>query len=146
MRHRPGTPLRSYSPRSVNVRRDPVTISRTVDETSTSLGPASADDARTDVHRHARDVVTANRDLARVDADPHLDAEPSDRVDDRLRAVDRHARVGERRDEAVARGVHLEPAEPVEFVADGRVVVVEQVAPAFVAEERPRAPSTRRCR
>ena len=84
------------------MRRDPVTISRTVDDTSTSLGPASADDPRADVHCHACDVVAAHLDLAGVDADPHLDAERADRVDDRVRAVDGDAGTGERRDESVA--------------------------------------------
>ena len=86
--------------------------------------------------------VAAHLDLAGVDADPHLDAERPDGVDDRLGAVDRDAGAGERRDESVAGGVDFATAEALEFVADDAVVVVEQVAPAVVAEQRRRAASS----
>ena len=86
------------------------------------------------MHRHARDVVAAHLDLACVDADPHLDAERTDGVDDRVRAVDGDAGAGEHGDESVADGVDFAAAEPFELVADDVVVVVEQVVPPVVAE------------
>ena len=44
-------------------------------------GPRQRRDARSDVHGHARDVITTNLDLAGVDADPDLDTQHADRVD-----------------------------------------------------------------
>ncbi len=69
-----------------------------------------------------------------MNADPNLDAQHPDRVDNGVGARDRGARAGERRDESVTGGVHFASAEPFEFVAHDGVVVVEQVPPPAVAE------------
>ena len=68
----------------MNERRDPVTISRTVEDTSTSPGPAERGDACGDVHRHSGNVRTAHLDLSGVNTGPYLDAERSDGIDDCL--------------------------------------------------------------
>jgi hypothetical protein len=89
---------------------------------------------RTDVHGHAGDIGAAHFDFTRMDARPHLDAERSDRVDDRVRAVDRNAGTGECRDESVSGRVDFTATVALQFVADDVVVVVEQVVSAVVAE------------
>jgi hypothetical protein len=56
--HSPGTPLSRWVPRSSNSSPDPITRSRSVLDTSTSFGPASAL-TRPDVHGDAADVIAA---------------------------------------------------------------------------------------
>jgi hypothetical protein len=52
-------------------------------------------------------------------------------------AADRACRAVERRHEAVARRVDLDAAEPLELVAHLRVMALEELAPAAVAERGP---------
>jgi hypothetical protein len=51
------------------------------------------------MHREAGDISTSHLDLARVNTDPDLDAEHADHIDDVVRARDRGAGTGERRDD-----------------------------------------------
>jgi hypothetical protein len=111
-------------------------MSRTVDDTRTSLGPGQGGDARADVYSHPGDIVTAHFDLAGVNTHPNLDAEHPGCVDKGVGARDRGAGAGEGRDESVTGGVHFEAAEPFEFVTHDGVVVVQQVPPSAVAEHR----------
>src|SRR5919197_928590 len=72
--------------------------------------------------------------LAGVEARTQLDAEPPDRLLDRVGGADRPRRPVECGEEAVPRGVDLLPAEPDELDPNGLVVRLEQLAPAPVAE------------
>jgi len=123
----------------VNLCRDPVTMSRSVDDTNTSLGPAWAANPGADVHGQAGDVVfqgaAAHLHLTRVDSDPHLDPQHPDRVDDGIRARDRRARAAERGDESVSGRVDFAAGESLQFVTHDGVVVVQEIAPAVVAEQ-----------
>jgi hypothetical protein len=68
--HSPGTPLSAGERRGLsNSSPDPITGSRSVLDTSTSFGPASAL-TRTDVHGYAADVISA--DLALAGAQPGM--------------------------------------------------------------------------
>ena len=79
----PGTPLRTCSPRSSNAMPEPATRSRTVLDTTTSPAEPRRGDPRPDVHGDPAHVVSAQLDLAGVQADPDLDADGPQRVADR---------------------------------------------------------------
>src|SRR5690348_15927827 len=97
-------------------------------------GTGQRRDARTDVHRQPGDVVAPHLDLARVNADPHLDAEHPHRVDDVVGKRDRCAGTHERHKESVAGPVPFTSAETPNLSADQRVVPVEQIAPSLVTQ------------
>ena len=140
-----GTPLSSCSPRGSNSIPDPATRSLTVLDTRISRRLRQRRHPLADVHRQPADVVTADLDLAGVQADPDLETEIGSRVPDGGRAPDRPRRPVERGEETVARRLHLAAAERLELLADGCVVVVEEVLPAAVAERsRPLGRARRR--
>src|SRR6202012_5839088 len=88
---------------------------------------------------HTDDVAfqrAAHLDLAGVNAYPHFDAQHPNGVDDGVRTPDRGAGTAECRDEPVPGWVYLMPAESLQFVTHDRVVVVQQVAPPAVAQQR----------
>ena len=85
----------------VDSRRDPVTISRTVEETNTSLAAASSD-TRTDVDGHAGNVTTAYLHFPDVDAGTDLDPQRVHRGDNRCCTVDRDTRAAEDPQKSVA--------------------------------------------
>src|SRR3972149_2881901 len=111
MRHSPGTPFSTCTPRSSKAMPDPATRSFTVPETSTSPAPAPA-------VGHPR---------------PDLQAQAAHLLQDRPRTPDGAGRPVEGGQEAVAGGVDLAPPEPRELLADDSVVGVEQVSPPPVA-------------
>src|SRR5205085_4886335 len=74
--------------------------------------------------------------FAGVQAGPHLDPEIADRLGDRARAPDRARGAVERRKEAVAGGVDLNPAMANELPSDDLVVLLKQLAPPAVTERR----------
>ena len=111
-----------------------MTISRTVDETSTSLGAASAATRAADVHGHAGDVVAAQLNLAGVNTHPHLDAKR--RTASTIASAQSIATLG-----LVNVATNPSPAvftsrprNRASSCRDDAVVVVEQVAPPVVAE------------
>ena len=86
--------FRSCSPRcSSNSTLDPTTLSLTVDETSTSPGPAKPGTRHpapgTDVSGHPGHVIAPDLDLASVDPGPHADVERLQRLSDGQGALDR---------------------------------------------------------
>ena len=89
--HGPGTPLRSWLPRSSNSIPDPMTRSFTTLDTKISPGAARRVDAGGDVHGQSSEVVTVNLALAGVQTGAELDAECAGRLEDRHRALDRSA-------------------------------------------------------
>src|SRR6202035_2358862 len=91
-------------------------------------------DPRTDVDREPGELVAVDLALSRVDAGPDLQAESRHRVDDGTRTTDRARRTVECRQEPVACGVDLTTAEADELAPHGRMVGLEQLAPAAVAE------------
>ena len=125
---------------------EPATRSFTVLETSTSPGCALRGDAGADVDGDPADLAVDQLALAGVQAGADLEAELAHRLGDRAGAADRPGRAVEGGEEAVAGGVDLLAAEPDQLAPDERVVALEQVAPAPVAELAPRARSSRRCR
>ena len=132
------TPFRACMPRSTNEKPDPATRSRTDDDTSTSPGPRGRGDPRADVHRDARGRRRRQLlDLAGVDAGPHLEADLARRprrwpAPRGSRAQAHRTRRGSRRRPYRPRGRGIASSSD----ADGGVVVLEQVAPAPVAEPR----------
>src|SRR5881396_493210 len=102
MRHVPGTPLSSCSPRSEKARPEPTTRSVTVLETSPGWALA-AGNTRADVHRQPAEVVADRLALARVHSGSRLEAELLDRTQEVLRAADRARRPGKAGERAVAR-------------------------------------------
>ena len=69
-----------------------------------------------------------------MEAEANLEAEPPCSIANRAGARDCAGRPVERGQEAVAGGVQLSPPKPVELAADERVVLLEQLPPATVAE------------
>lgn len=102
MRHRPGTPFNSRSPKSSKLSPDPAVSSRTVCNTRISDGPAN---------EATREPVTTARppglpgdrlDLAGVQTGTHVDVERLNGADDRPGAPHRAPGSVERCEEAVA--------------------------------------------
>src|SRR5207344_509465 len=93
-------------------------------------------DARTDVDGDAGHLPVGELDLSGVQPGPDVQSERTHGLDDRARAPDRPRRPVEGREEAVARRVDLVPVEARELVANGRVVLLEEVAPPTIAELR----------
>ncbi len=85
------------------------------------------------MHGDPADVVAADLALAGVQSGADLDAEGVHCVANCHGAADRSLRAVERREEAVARGVHLTAAEAVSCDADDGVVRIEQGVPVAVA-------------
>ena len=84
-------------------------------ETRTSFGSCECADACADVHGDAADVVAADLAFAGVQSRTYFDAERLHGLADRHGAADRSLRAVERREEAVARGVHLAASKPGEL-------------------------------
>ena len=125
---------------------DPATRSLTVEDTSTSAGPACCCDAGCDVDGHARDfVVFSDLDLTGVEAHPYLEAERPNGVAHRAPALDCSSGSVEGGDEAIAPCADLPAAEPFQLPTDGPVVSVEEVAPLSVARLRQVFGGRRRC-
>jgi len=91
-------------------------------------------DSGTDMDGHPGDVGTPDLNFAGVHTGSHLDAENPHRVDDGRRTFNGSTGAAEGGNKAVTRGVDLAPTEPIEFVADDVVVVVQEVSPPIVAE------------
>ena len=126
-------PLRSRSPTSSNARPEPETRSYTVADTSTSPARRGGD-ARADVDGDSGNLVAEQLALARVQAGAELEPEVAGAVPDGERAPNRARRPVERGEEAVAGGVDLAAAEPLELATDGGVVTAQQLRPVAVAE------------
>ena len=103
-------------------------------DTSTSPGPASEATRAPMCTAIPRDLVAAELALAGVQARAHVEAERATHVRDRPRAADRARRPVEGGEEPVAGRVDLAPAEALELATHERVVALEQLAPAAVAE------------
>ena len=134
MVHSPGTPLRVWRPRSVNVMPDPAARSRTVEVASTSAGLCERADAGTDVYRDARQVVAAYFAFADVDAGTQVDSVSDARCGDCVGAAHRSRWSVEGCEEAVTGGVDLLTSEPFELRSDDRVVLVELGPPPLIAD------------
>ena len=93
-------------------------------------------DPRGDVDRHAAHVVAEQLRLARVHAGADLDAEPAHGARDRGGAPDRARRTVEHGEEPVAHRLDLATAVVGELLAHDAVVLVQELAPAAVAERR----------
>jgi IS30 family transposase len=89
---------------------------------------------RRDVDGDAADIVAAELDLARVHAAAHIDSELPRGVADCACAFDRPGGTVEGGEEAVAGGFDLAAAETRELAPYRRVVSIEEVAPAAIAE------------
>src|SRR5205823_13953830 len=96
-------------------------------------------DARADRQRNPGDLSFVQLALAGVDADPHLDPDGADRVQDGLRAADRARGTVERREEPVPGRVAFLAAEPRHLVSDHGVVSCEHVAHARSPSSRARS-------
>src|ERR671918_1014720 len=131
-RHRPGTPLSSCSPRSSKAIPDPATRSFTVDETSTSPGPARH--PSTDVHGDPPHAPVDQLAFPGVQTGPDRKAEPGELVGDRAGTPDRPCWTVERRQEPVTCRVHLSPPEATERSSHDGVVPLEEIAPPAVAK------------
>ena len=103
-------------------------------------------DARAEVDGEALGAGVGELDLARVEAGADLEAEPAHRVADRAGTADRARRAVEGGEEAVAGEPHLLAAEPLQPVADDRVVLGEEGRPAPGRRARRPARWSRRCR
>src|SRR5215207_3967980 len=90
-------------------------------------------DARPDVHGDPGEVITAQLALTGVETGPNLEPEIAGTGRDGLGTVDGATGSVESGQEAVARGLDLLPAEPVQLMTDRRVVRVQQLVPALVA-------------
>ena len=143
--HSPGTPLSTCVPRSANSIPEPTTRSLTVLETSTSLACGERRDPGAEVDGEALDARVGELDLARVEPGADLEAEPANRVADRAGAPDRARRAVERGQEAVAGDPDLLAAEPLQPVADERVVLARGAPSSSGRRARRRARSSRRC-
>src|SRR5437867_351470 len=91
-------------------------------------------DTRAGVNRDAADAVVDQLDLAGVNARADVDPQVSQAIDDLERAADRARRTVERCEESVTGTLDLPSLEPIEAPPDRRVVLLEQLAPALVAE------------
>jgi len=69
-----------------------------------------------------------------VHADAYLESEPADPVADRHRAAYGAARRIERSEEPVAGRVHFDAVVPAELAPDRRVVPLDDLPPATIAE------------
>src|SRR5882672_11402612 len=109
-------------------------LDRAGDEYFTALGERGH--ARADVHRDASQLVPHDLALASVHAGANLDAEASYALGDRTARPHRARGTVERRQKAVARRVDLAATEAPQFRANRRVVRLNQIAPATVADLR----------
>src|SRR5262249_30431883 len=87
-----------------------------------------------EVDGYSTNVVPALLDLPRVQPRPDVDTDLPDAPDNRFTATDRARRAIERGQYAVAGRVHEMAAVSRQLVADPRVVLVEQLPPAPVAQ------------
>src|SRR3954453_2306986 len=93
-------------------------------------------DARTDVNGDAADIVADHFALAGMQPGADLDADRPDFVGDRAGTANAARWTVKRCEKAVARSLHLMAAKSRQIAADGGVMMVEQIAPALVAEVR----------
>src|SRR2546423_14438429 len=91
-------------------------------------------DAGGDVDGDAADVVAADFDLAGVDAAADVEPERTGGIAGRTGTLEGRGGSVEGGAEAVAGRLDLAASEACELAADGRVVTVEQITPAAVAE------------
>ena len=113
-------------------------------ETSTSPGSARADTG-TDVDSDPA-AFAGQLHLTRVQAGANVDAELVGRRRDGAGALDGPRRSVESREEAVAGGVDLAPAETRQLCAHEPVVALDELVPLAVAELPRPSPWSRRCR
>src|SRR5688500_827994 len=73
-------------------------------------------------------------DFTHVNGDPDLDLERLERLEDRPGTVDRLRRTLEHDEEAVAGRIELAPRETLQLAPHDRVVALEQLPPATVAQ------------
>src|SRR5207245_1646106 len=97
-------------------------------------GAGQSSDTRTDVHGKAADVVAHAFALTRVEAGSDLEAGLAEAIADRDRAADGAGRPVECREEPVAGGADLLPAEMFQLATHRRVMLLEQVAPGLVTK------------
>src|SRR5689334_22001724 len=97
-------------------------------------GRGARGDARADVHGDAAVLVAHHFAFAGVRAGANLEAELAHLLRHRAGAAHGARRAVEGGEEAVARGVDLAAAKPCELAAHEPVVVLQELAPAAVAE------------
>ena len=103
-------------------------------ETRISSGPGHGEQASRDVDGDAADLLAGRLHLARVQAGADPQPEPVDGRHGGGRAAHPVGRGLEGREEAVARGVDLPAAVPLQLAPDGLVVPAHQGAPPTVAQ------------
>src|ERR1700690_350023 len=86
--------------------------------------------------RNSANLALDRLGLAHVEPGADLEAKLSCEVTNRERAADRVGRHLERREQPVASGVDLPPAEPLQPIADRRVVPAEEPLPGGIANPR----------
>jgi hypothetical protein len=84
---------------------------------------------------NARDVLSDAFDLSGVNSGAHFKADLANGTHDGGGTPDGPRRAIERRQETIAGCGDLTPVEPIELVADERVVAIKQCAPGMVAED-----------
>src|ERR671930_2095198 len=98
--------------------------------------PSLVGDAGSDVDGDPARLPAVELALAGMDARADVEAEVAEDAPDRARARDGARRAVEAREDAVACGVDLLPAEPGDLGPHGSVVACDQLAPRAVAELR----------
>jgi hypothetical protein len=88
----------------------------------------------TGVDRDAAHLLSGPLAFAGVDAGPHLETQPPDRLANTLGAANRTGRAIERGEETIARGVLLHTTVTSKLVAHEPMMVAEQLLPVAVAE------------
>jgi len=126
--------LRDWVPRSLKRRPEPATKSLTVLDTKTSLRPASAATRAPYVNSDTADIVTDHFALACMKSSTDLDAERLDLIGYGASAADATRRAIKSCKKAIAGRLHLTATEASKHTPDRSMVVVEQVAPALIAE------------
>src|SRR5262249_9813903 len=99
-------------------------------------GPRGRGDARPDVDGEPGDLVARELDLAGVEPGANVKTERVDAVAHRARAADRAGGAVERGENPVARGVDLAAPEAAELAPEDRVVPLEEIPPAAIAQGR----------
>jgi hypothetical protein len=99
-------------------------------------GSGERRDTRADRHRDPRQLAVAHLALTGVNPDADLELEPPKGVADRGGSPNRSCGPIERREEAISGRVELAPVVAPELLADDRVVSLQQLTPARIAEAR----------
>src|SRR5207248_8902387 len=97
-------------------------------------GARERGDARPDVHRDARDVVTLQLHFARVEPRAHLYTQRRRGRGDGMRARDGARRSVERGEDVVTASIDLASAEALELAPLRQSERVEQLAPLAIAD------------